>query len=338
MRRLNIALIGAGRIGRSHANILATIPNVIVTAVCDSTLEAAATLARPFAARATVSVPEVLADPAVHAVLITTPTPMHASLVEEAARAGKAIFVEKPVADSLQSADRVVRAVQEAGVACQVGFQRRYDPAYQEVKRKIDAGELGRLEGFRGVGRDPAPPPLEFLKTSGGLMVDMGIHDLDSARFFLGEVAELYCTGGVLAAPELEEYGLFDTAVATLKFVSGAVGTVEVALRTAYGYDIRAEVLGEKGRLHIEMDSRFHLRQYGAQGVRYDRPANFEQRFQEAYANELRAFAEAVMNGHPVAPGPEDARESLRLALAAQYSLETGSIIKVQQFGKEVHA
>ena len=338
MKRLRLALIGAGRMGRSHAHVLATLPDITVTAVCDPALDAATALASTFGASATVSVPEVLEDDGVDAVIITAPTPVHAALVEEAAKAGKAIFVEKPVADSLEGANRVVDAVTRAGVPCQVGFQRRYDPAYQEAKRRIEAGEMGRLEGFRGVGRDPVPPPLAYLTTSGGLMVDMGIHDLDSARFFLGEVAEVYCVGGILAAPELQAHGLYDTAVATLKFISGAVGTVEVALRTVYGYDIRAEILGEKGRLHIEMDSRYHLRQYGTQGVQYDRPANFEQRFHEAYANEIRAFAEALLTGRPVTPGPEDARESLRLALAAQHSLQTGSIVKVQQFGKEVQA
>lgn len=303
-----------------------------MSAVCDHNLASAKSLAKNLQAQATDQLEPLLSRSDINAVIITTPTQTHADIIEAAAQAGKAIFVEKPIASSLTEAEHVVEVIREAAVPCQVGFQRRYDPAYQEAKRKIEAGELGRLEGFRGVGRDPSPPSLKFLKTSGGLMVDMGIHDLDSARFFVGEVAEVYCTGGALSHPELAEHGLYDTAVATLKFVSGALGTLEVALRTVYGYDIRAEILGEKGRLHIEMDHRHHLRQYGHEGIHYDRPRNFEERFAEAYVNEIRSFAENVRAGKLVTPGPEDARESLRLALAAQRSLETGKIVNVQQF------
>lgn len=177
----------------------------------------------------------------------------------------------------------MVQAIEKHGVPCQVGFQRRYDPAYQRARALIEQGALGRLEGIRLVGRDPHPPSLEFLKSSGGLLVDMGIHDLDSARFLLGEVLEVSAIGGTLAEPGLREYGLFDTAVATLRFENGAVGTLEVALRTAYGYDIRCEVLGEKGRIHIEYDRKPQLTLYDAQGGHFERPRNFEQRFAEAY-------------------------------------------------------
>jgi predicted dehydrogenase len=317
--------------GLAHGRVLEGVHDVLIVSVCDANLSAAERLAESFAAHATDNLDEVLGDAGVEAVILTTPTSTHAEVACAAARAGKAIFLEKPIADSLPAADRVVKAVREAGVPCQVGFQRRYDPAYLEAKRKIEAGELGRLEGFRGVGRDPSPPSLAYLSTSGGLMVDMGIHDLDSARFFLGEVEEVYSIGG--AHPELAAHGLFDTAVATLRFASGALGTLEVGLRTVYGYEIRAEILGEKGRLHLEMESRHHLRQYGKMGAHVDPPRNFAERFATAYAGEIRAFAENVHHGRPVSPGPEDARESLRLALAAQHSLETGEIVNVQGFG-----
>lgn len=332
---LRVALVGAGRMGQAHAKVLSAVASCRIVSVVDSKMKSAQALAERFDAEASTCLADALESSQVEAVIVTTPTPSHADIVAKAARAGKAIFVEKPIADTLQAADHLVELLRAANTPCQVGFQRRYDPAYLEAKRKIEAGELGRLEGFRGVGRDPTPPPLKFLKSSGGLMVDMGIHDLDSARFFLGEVEEVHCFGGVLANPNLAEHGLFDTAVATLRFMSGAVGTLEVALRTAYGYDIRTEILGEKGRLHIEMDSRHHLRQYGERGALFDRPRNFEQRFAEAYANELYAFAENVRLGKPVTPTAEDARESLRLALAAQHSLETGKIVNVQRFGRQ---
>lgn len=334
-RALNVALVGAGRMGTAHSRVLAGVSGVKVVAVCDTKMAAATQVAQAFGARAVTELSAVLQDPGVEAVIVTTPTPTHAEVVVQAAQAGKAIFVEKPVADTLEATERVVAVVARAGVPCQVGFQRRYDPAHVEAKRRIEAGELGALEGFLGVGRDPTAPALKFLKSSGGLMVDMGIHDLDSARFFLGEVAEVYCTGGALAYPELAEHGLFDTAVATLRFISGAVGTLEVALRAPYGYDIRAEVWGEKGRLRIEKTRQHFVTRLGEGGVQHDYPRNFEERFAEAYAAEMRAFAENVRAGRPVTPGPEDARESLRLALASQQSLETGVLVKVQAFGRK---
>lgn len=332
---LAVALIGAGRMARTHANVLADVGFVRIARVCDAVPDAAAALAARFGAGADSDLDAVLGDPAIDAVIITTPTGSHAEMITRAAEAGKHIFVEKPVAADLAGAARAVAAVAAAGVQCQVGFQRRYDPAYQEAKRLIDAGELGRTEGFRGVSRDPFPPALEYLKTSGGLMIDLGIHDLDSARFFVGEVDEVYCVGSVQVDARLVEFRLFDTAVATLRFANGALGTIENGLRTTYGYDVRAEVLGEKGRLHLEMDARYHLRHYDERGVSYDRPRNFEQRFSDAYAAEIRAFADNLRAGRPVTPTAADAGESLRLALAAQTSLETGRIVSVRDFGRE---
>lgn len=326
-------MIGAGRMGQAHARVLAGLWHCRVAWVVDSTEARAATVAAELGARASSHLEEALQDASVDAVIITTPTPTHAEVVEAAARAGKAIFVEKPIAESLEAGRRVVQAIEKHGVPCQVGFQRRYDPAYQRAKAMIEQGALGRLEGIRLVGRDPHLPSLEFLKTSGGLLVDMGIHDLDSARFLLGEVLEVAAIGGALAEPALREYGLFDTAVATLRFENGAVGTLEVALRTAYGYDIRCEVLGEKGRIHIEYDRRPQLTLHDAQGGHFDRPRNFEQRFAEAYRAELEAFAQNLQAGQPLTPDAREAWYSLRLALAAQQALETGQVVQVAALG-----
>ena len=326
---LRVALIGAGRMARTHANVLAQVGDVDIVVVCDSTLERAESLAALHDARATTRLDEVLNDASVKAAIVATPTGTHALLVEQLAVAGKHIFVEKPVADDLGGAQRVVAAVEAAGVRCQVGFQRRYDPAYREAKRAIDAAELGQVEGFRAVSRDAEPPALRFLESSGGLMVDLAIHDLDAARFLVGEVSEVHCIGSVQTMPELSEHGLFDTAVATLRFENGALGTLEAGLRTVYGYDIRTEVLGSQGRVHLEMDRRLQLLRYDASGGRFDRPRDFEQRFSEAYAAEIRAFARAIEDGSLVMPDAVDATATLRLALAAQRSLETGEVVKL---------
>ncbi len=330
---LNVALLGAGRMARTHAAVLRTLHEVRIRAVVDPIRASAKAVADELGADVR-DLDAVLGDDAIDAVFITTPTPTHADLIARAARAGKAIFVEKPVADTLEAAAEVVRIVEEAGVPCQVGFQRRYDPAYQEVKRRIDAGELGRIENFRAVSRDPAPPAIEFLETSGGLLVDMGIHDFDTARYFCGEVREVYAIGAAIRDERLAERGLFDLAVATIRFENGAIGTVENALNTSYGYEIVADVLGVAGKYHLEKSNRLNLEVWDGAGVHHDYPQYFDDRFAEAYAAEVVAFARNVQNGTPVTPDASDALESSRLALAAQHALETGQVVDVASFGR----
>ena len=177
-------MIGAGRMGQTHAGVLKTLLEVRITDIVDFVPENAQKVAEVFGAKVS-SEDEVLANPDVDAVFITTPTPAHAESIKKAANAGKAIFVEKPLAHNLDASAEVVEVVEKTGVPCQVGFMRRFDPAYLEVKKRIDAGELGKIENFRAISRDPFQPPLEYLKTSGGVLVDMGIHDFDSARYFL---------------------------------------------------------------------------------------------------------------------------------------------------------
>lgn len=333
--KLNVALLGAGRMGQILLRTLRGIPEVNLSWICDRNIDLAAESAGSSGAEPSASVTEVLADPQLQAVIISTPTATHAELIIAAVNAGKAVFVEKPVAHNLAAADQVMQVVDEKDAVVQVGFQRRHDASYLEAKRKIAAGELGRIEGYRGVGRDAFPPALHFLLGSGGIFVDMGIHDLDSARFFAGEVSEVYATGSAISNPALASYGLFDTAVATLKFTSGAVGTLELALNAPWGYDIRTEIIGSSGRISIEQDNLYQFKQYGPGGVHYERPPDFEVRFRDAYANELSAFARSVLAGKPVHPGVRDARESLRLALAAQHSLETGEVVRLSTFAVE---
>ena len=313
---------------QTHVKALRAVPELGLIAVCDPVPENAARLAQTLGV-AVKTLEETLADPQLDAVLITAPTQAHAALIQRAAEAGKHIFVEKPLTATLAEAKDIIQVVQKTQVQCQVGFQRRFDPAYVEAKRAVTAGELGQLLTFRGVSRDPTPPPLEFLKTSGGLMLDLGIHDLDTMRFLVGEVAEVYATGSVQKMPELAEYGLFDSAVATVRFESGALGTLELGLHTVYGYEIRAEVLGEYGKISLEMTSPLHLTRYTAEGATKRGPQNFEERFLAAYTAELRAFALCLLENRPVSPDAEDAAKTLELALAAQRALETSQTVQV---------
>lgn len=333
---LPCALIGAGRMGQAHADVLAALRDVQVTWVMDASEDSARAVAAQLGAQASTDLTQVLAAPDVQAVIISTPAGTHADVIEQCARAGKAIFTEKPLAQTLEDAARAVRAVLAAGVPSQVGFQRRYDPAYVDARRRLDAGELGRVEGFRAVGRDPTPPPTAYLASAGGLLVDMGGHDLDLARFLVGEVATVQAIGGALVKPELAQIGEHDTAVALLRFENGALGTLEVGLRTAYGYDIRTEVLGERGRLHIERDRQPDLTAYDARGATHDRPRHFTERFREAYAAEITAFARGVLAGTPLTPDVVEGLRSLRLGLAAQHALRTGEVVDVRTFGQEL--
>lgn len=329
-------MIGAGRMGQAHATTLLSVMGVRVTWVMDANPDNARKVAASLGAQPSTDLDEVLRQPDVDAVIISTPAPSHADVIERSALSGKAIFTEKPLAQNLTDGLRAVQAVERAGVSAQVGFQRRYDPAYMKAKAMIDAGDLGRLEGFRAVGRDPTPPPTEYLITAGGLLVDMGGHDLDLARFLVGEVAEVRAVGGALVKPELAEHGEHDTALALLTFENGALGTLEVGLRTSYGYDIRTEVLGEKGRVHIERDRRPDLTVYDERGGNFDRPRHFTERFPEAYIAEMTTFARNVLAGQPVTPTPRDGLYTLRLALAAQHALVSGETVKVRDFGRDV--
>lgn len=333
MKQLNIAMIGAGRMGQTHADVLKTLNEVSITDVVDFSAEHAKKAADKLNARVR-SLEDVLADKTVGAVFITTPTATHADVITQCARAGKAIFVEKPVAHTLEAAQQVVNVVKETGVPCQVGFQRRFDPAYIEVKKRIDAGELGRIENFRAVSRDPFQPPTSYLASCGGMLVDLGIHDFDSARFFCGEVDEVYATGTTVRSKELEEINFKNLAVVTLKFKNGAVGMMENALNTSYGYEIICDILGEKGKYHLQKDKQLNFEFWSSEGVNHDYPGHFDQRFPEAYAAEVISFAQNVFAGKAVGPTVEDALESSRLALAAHHSLETGKVVKVQEFGR----
>lgn len=333
MKALNVAMIGAGRMGQTHANVLKTLAQVRITDIVDFLPENAQKAADVLGARVSEE-DEVLKNPDVDAVFITTPTPAHAESIKKAAKAGKAIFVEKPLAHTLEASAEVVEVVEKTGVPCQVGFMRRFDPAYFEVKKRLEAGELGKVENFRAISRDPYQPSLNYLKTSGGILVDMGIHDFDSARFFCGEVEEVYAIGTAVRDDSLKDHNLFNLAVATIRFKNGAVGTVENALNTSYGYEIVCDILGEKGKYHLQKKQQLNFEFWGDHGVSHDYPQYFDQRFPEAYANEVIAFAQNVSAGKPVGPTPKDALESSRLALAAQHSLESGKIIRVQEFGQ----
>ncbi|WP_425144777.1 inositol 2-dehydrogenase [Deinococcus sp.] len=327
---IRFAILGAGRMGAEHGLALVSLPDVQVVAVADPIEDAALRLAQLTRAARTYADPhDAIHDPQVQAVIIVTPTGTHAALIEAAANAGKAIFCEKPVATDLAETERVMKIVQERGVPFQIGFNRRYDAAYLQAKERILAGEVGQIEQFSATGRDPAPPPLEYLKGSGGVFLDQSIHDLDAARFLVGEVREVIAVGTVKVDRAIGEIGDVDTTSVILMFENGAQGVVQNSRRAVYGYDVRTEVFGSGGKLVMDATPRTALMRYG-ENVSMDHFYFFMDRFKDAYRAEIAAFVRALSEGRPPTPGPHDALESLRLALACTRSLKEGRAVRVQ--------
>jgi myo-inositol 2-dehydrogenase/D-chiro-inositol 1-dehydrogenase len=316
--------------GMTHLRTLAGVSGVRVVVVADPDRLAAERGAALVNARRVVAEPaEAIDDPAVEAVVIVTPTSSHARLIELAVRAGKAVWSEKPIALSLAETERVVALVNRTGVPVQLGFMRRFDPGYVKAKERIEAGALGQLETFRALSRDTYPPSLDFLKTSGGLFLDMAVHDLDLARFLVGEVEEVQAWGSVLIDDRFAQADDIDTAVTMLRFRNGALGVIETARRSAWGYDIRTEVAGSTGKVVIEAQQKTPLTFSREFGFEADHFENFPDRFEVAFRRELEAFFEALAAGRTPTPGPEEALETLRLALAVTRSWREARPIKV---------
>jgi myo-inositol 2-dehydrogenase/D-chiro-inositol 1-dehydrogenase len=329
---IGVAFLGVGRMGVTHLRNLAGISGVRVIAVADLITERAergrtmtgAELAVTDSAKA-------IEHPLVDAVVIVTPTGTHAQLIEQAVNAGKAVWSEKPIALNLAETQRVVELVREHKAPVQLGFMRRFDPGYAQAKAKIEAGELGKLETFRALSRDTYPPSLEFLLGSGGLFLDMSVHDLDLARFLVGEVEEVYSWGAVLIDQRFAQANDADTAVTLLKFKNGVLGVMETSRRSNWGYDIRTEVAGSVGKLVIEAPQKTPLLFAKDFASSFDHYENFPDRFEVGYRLELEAFFDALREGRTPGPGPEDALETLRLALAVTKSWREKRPVKVSE-------
>ena len=276
---------------------------------------------------------KAIEHPSVDVVIIVTPTNTHARLIEVAANAGKAVFSEKPIALDLAETERIVKVVRERKVPVQLGFMRRYDPGYARAKAKIEAGELGKLETFRALSRDTYPPSLEFLLGSGGLFLDMAVHDLDLARFLVGEVDEVYAWGGVLIDERFAQANDADTAMTLLRFKNGVLGVVETSRHSNWGYDIRTEVAGSVGKVVVEAPQKTPLLFAKDFASSHDHYENFPDRFETGYRLQLEAFFAALREGRTPTPGPEDALETLRLAVAATKSWHEKRPVNLSEIG-----
>ena len=333
MRTISIGLIGAGRIGRMHAELLARrVPGAAVAAVYDVhapfAQEVGATLGVPVAA----TVEEVLASD-VDAVAICSSSETHVDLMIAAAEAGKAVFCEKPVSLDLEELERGLDAIQTHGVPFQVGFNRRFDPAHASVAEAVAAGRIGEPHLVRISSRDPEPPPLEYVRTSGGLFLDMTIHDFDMARFVTGsEVVEVFARGGVRVVPAFAEAGDIDTAMVTLVHASGCLTAIDNCRATAYGFDQRVEAFGSGGMAASENPPAHSGVVMTADGAhRPPLPHFFLERYLPSYELEWQAFVGALRAGTPPPVGVQDARAPLVIGLAAWQSLREGRAVRVDE-------
>lgn len=334
-RRLNVGVIGLGRLGRVYARDLAQrVPRARLVAVADLQTELAAAFAREHGVpRWYGACQDLLADPEVEAVAVISSTSTHREMVIEAARARKAIFCEKPIAMSLAEAAEMLAAVESAGVFFQMGFQRRFDAGYAAAREKVEAGVIGTPVLLSSTSRDPFRPPLEFCdpKVSGGLIADMGVHDFDVARMLLGEVKSVYATGGALAYPELKPVGDIDNAVINLTFESGALGVVELSRNAVFGYDIRAEIWGTKGSLQIGYWRETPILVMTSEGITHDVVPHFMQRFERAYLAQIQDFVDNVLEGRAPRVTGSDAVAALRISLAANRSLAENRPVEVAE-------
>ncbi len=330
-----IGVIGAGRIGRLHAeNLALRVPGARLAAVADIDLEAASEVGARF------GIPLVsgdyramLEDPGVEAVAICSSTDTHSQIITEAAQAGKHIFCEKPIDFDLGRIDRALQAVEQAGVTLMVGFNRRFDPNFSKVREMVAEGRIGQPHILRITSRDPEPPPIEYVRVSGGIFLDMTIHDFDMARFLMGsEVTEIYVAGAVLVDPRIGEEGDIDTAVITLRFENGAIGTIDNSRQAVYGYDQRVEVFGSEGMVRVGNNTPDRHEYSNTQGVHSSLPLYFFlERYTESYAVELRQFIESLVEGRPPPVGGMDGRIPVVMGLAAQRSYQEGRPVRLAE-------
>jgi myo-inositol 2-dehydrogenase/D-chiro-inositol 1-dehydrogenase len=336
MRKINIAVIGTGRMGSVHTrNLARLIPEADLVAVCDIRLEVAQAVADELGIQRVIKdYHELLEDKDIEAILIATSTDTHAFIMKDVAAAGKHIFCEKPLALNLADIDAALAAVGKAGVKLQVGFNRRFDKSFQRVREIVASGEIGHPCILRITNRDPELPDMEFLRVSGGMFLDMTIHDFDMARFQVGEVEEVYATGSVLIEPALKEFGDIDTNVVTLKFANGAVGAIDNSRQAVYGYDQRLEVFCTNGTAMADNEAESTILKGDPDGFHSARPPHFfMQRYAPCYVDEVRQFLECVRDDKPTPVTGQDGRAAVVLGYAAWKSFRENRPVKVSEIG-----
>lgn len=331
---VRIGIIGAGRIGKVHCESIGRyVKNAVVACVADPFMNEGTeqTLRALGAEKVTKDYREILADKSVDAVLICSSTDTHAQISVEAIKAGKHVFCEKPVDHDVKKILTVKEALQGGGVKYQVGFNRRFDHNFEAVKKAIDTGRIGHLDVLKICSRDPAAPSADYIKVSGGIFLDMTIHDFDMVRYLSSdEVESVYAVGGVTVDKAIGEAGDIDTAVVTMKLKGGALAVIDNCRRAAYGYDQRAEAFGSLGQIAVANDAASTAVISDANGVTAEKPLYFFlERYMQAYVKEVSEFVRCIEEDSPVPVGIEDGLQAVVIGLAAKRSLQTGAPVRL---------
>ena len=336
---IGVAIIGAGRIGKLHAeNIIRYIPQISLKTISDISLDTSwvntlypdGLKTLPIAATGD-DVQCIFNDPAIDAVLICSPALSHLPFIIQAAVAGKHIFCEKPIALDIAAIQQALAAVEQAQVILQVGFNRRFDPNFAKVRRVVQAGGIGEPHIIHITSRDPEPPPHDYIASSGGIFLDMSIHDFDMARFLSGsEITEVYATGSALIDPTLAQLGDVDTAVIQLTFANGALGVIDNSRQAVYGYDQRVEVFGSQGKIEAQNVSATQTELSTADAVTRDLPLHFFlERYQASYLAELRSFCHAIRHKQAAAVDGRDGLIAVIIGHAAKQSCHSHQPIRI---------
>lgn len=333
--KIKVGIIGAGRIGKIHAEHLQRLGQSEVAALSDPFADEAL---RQWAAErgirtVTKEPDDWMHDPAIQAVFICSPTDTHVALIKQAAAAGKHIFCEKPVSMDIGETREALAALQTAGVQLQVGFNRRFDHNFRRIREIVARGQIGQPHIVKITSRDPNPPSETYLRSSGGIFMDMMIHDFDMARYVTGdEAVEISAAGSVLIDPVFERCGDVDTAVVTIRFASGAIGMIDNSRQAVYGYDQRVEVFGSGGSASVTNDYPNSAEVHTAEGVHRDNPLHFFlERYNEAYGDEVRQFIACIAEGQTVPVSGEDGLQAQLMARAAASSLRLGRPVKLTE-------
>ena len=333
--KVKVGIIGAGRIGKLHAeNLSFHVREAEVVAIADIFEEAAQKAAQEYAIPAAHADPRrIIDDPEIEAVIICSSTDTHSQFIEESAAAGKHIFCEKPIDFDLKRIDQALQAVENAGVKLQVGFNRRFDASFKRVHDLVAEGRVGTPHIVRISSRDPQPPPLSYVKTSGGIFLDMTIHDFDMARFLINdEVDEIYATGGVMVDPAIGEVGDIDTAVITLFYRSGAIGTIDNSRQAVYGYDQRVEVFGSKGCVTAANKKPDTTEVSTSESVCTALPLFFFlERYNDAYIAEMKAFVQAIREDKTPPVTGIDGRIPVVMGYAAKKSYDERRPVRLSE-------
>ena len=325
---IKIGVIGLGRIGKVHCeNLVYRIPEADVTAVMTPNQSKSDYVRQLSISKFSENADDIFENENIEAVIICSPTPSHFEYIEKAAKSGKHIFCEKPLDMTVSKIEEALEIVKNYGVKLQIGFQKRFDSNYFQVRKQVLNGKIGEPHILRITSRDPAPPPIEYIKSSGGLFMDMTIHDFDMARFIVGsEVTEVFAKGAVLVDENIGKAGDIDTGVVILKFENGCLGIIENSRKAVYGYDQRLEIFGSEGMSQIGNVYPNTEMLYDKNGRHTGQPLDFFMtRYTVAYCEQMRAFVKAIQNKEEVTVSAKDALAATQIALAANESLEKNS-------------